>query len=179
MEEKKISGAVVFTGRLLKIEADRVRLSDGVEATREVVHHPGAVTIMAVTAEEELVLVSQFRYATGETLLELPAGVPNKGESGEVAARRELAEETGYQATQMQKLWEGYASPGYSDEKISFYIASGLTRTTTNPDEDERIEVELVDLAACLEMAKFGTIKDNKTLIGIQLAALWQRGEWE
>ena len=179
MEEKKISGEVVFTGRLIKVDSDRVKLSDGVEATREVVHHPGAVTIMAITAEDELILVRQFRYATGETLLELPAGVPNKGESGEEAARRELAEETGYQATQVQKLWEGYSSPGYSDEKIAFFMASGLTRVAQNFDEDERIEVELVDMAACLELARSGTIKDNKTLIGLQLAALWQRGEWE
>lgn len=111
-EEKEISSKRVFEGRLLGVRVNAVRLPNGVETSREIVEHPGAVAVVAISEDNELVLVRQFRKATGEVLLEVPAGVPKKGEKGEEAARRELEEETGYHAHRVKKIWEGYASPG-------------------------------------------------------------------
>ena len=169
-EEKEISSKRVFDGRLLGVRVDTVKLPSGVESTREVVEHPGAVAVIAVTKDNELVLVRQFRKATGEVLLEVPAGVPRKGEKGEDAARRELEEETGYHAKKVVKVWEGYASPGYSNELIRYYLAMDMNLMKQSPDEDESIEVELVDIDLCLDLVKTGKIKDNKTFIGIMIA---------
>jgi len=176
--EKKISSKKVFSGRLLKLRVDTVKLPNGVRTTREIVAHPGAVTIIALTDRNELVLVRQFRTAAGEVLLELPAGVPFKGEQGERTAKRELEEETGYRAKSVKKVYAGYASPGYSDELIQFYFARGLKKYKQMTEEDELIDVELVDLGLCLDLVKTGRIKDNKTVAGILIALNIAGGDW-
>ena len=170
LEEKTISSETIFEGRLLKLKKTQVKLASGVKATREIVEHPGAVAIIAITADNELVLVRQFRKAADTILLEVPAGVPEKGETGEATARRELEEETGFHAKKITKLWEGFASPGYSNELIQYYLAQELTAVPRRPEEDEQIEVDLVDIEACVDMVKNGKIRDNKTMIGIMLA---------
>lgn len=176
-EEKEISSKRIFNGRLLGLRVDTVRLPNGVESTREIVEHPGAVAVIAITKDDELVLVRQFRKATGEVLLEIPAGVPQKGEKGEDAARRELEEETGYHAKKITKVWEGYASPGYSNELIRYYFAQDMNLMKQKTEEDELIEVDLVDLELCLDLVKTGKIKDNKTMVGVMIADLFVRGE--
>jgi ADP-ribose pyrophosphatase len=178
LEEKKLSSKKIFTGRLLKLRVDSVKLPNGVRSTREVVEHPGAVTIIALTEDNKLVLVRQFRTAAGAVLLELPAGVPLKGEKGEQTARRELEEETGYRARSVKKVFEGYASPGYSNEVIQFYLAKGLKLRQQKTDEDELIEVDQIDLGLCLDLVRGGKIRDNKTAIGIMIAGLYAGGEW-
>lgn len=177
LEEKKISSKKTFDGRLLKLRVDAVKLPTGVEATREVVEHPGAVAVIAITKDNELVLVRQFRTAAGEVLLEIPAGVPLKGEKGEDAARRELEEETGYHARSIKKIWAGYASPGYSNEVIQFFLAQEMTFIKQRTEEDELIEVEILAVDECVELLKTGQIKDNKTMIGILAADLYLKGE--
>jgi len=176
-KEKEISTKRIFDGRLLGVRVDTVKLPNGVESTREIVEHPGAVAIVAVTSDNELVLVRQFRKATGEVLLEVPAGVPKKGEKGEDAARRELEEETGYHAKRITKVWEGYASPGYSNELIQYYLAQDMNMMKQKTEEDEFIEVDLVDIELCLDLVKTGKIKDNKTMIGVMIADMAAKGE--
>jgi ADP-ribose pyrophosphatase len=177
LEEKELSTKRIFKGKLLGFKVDTVKLPSGKKATREVVEHPGAVAIVAITRDKELVLVRQFRKATNEILLEVPAGVPKKGESGEDCARRELEEETGFHAKKVKKIWEGYASPGYSNELIQYYLAEEMTVLKQKTEEDEYIEVDLVDIELCVDMLKAGKIKDNKTMIGITIADLVMRGE--
>ena len=177
LQEKEIKTKRIFKGKLLGLREDTVELPSGKKSTREVVEHPGAVAIVAITKDKELVMVRQFRKAVGEILLEVPAGVPEKGESGEECARRELEEETGFHAKKVRKIWEGYASPGYSNELIQYYFAEEMTRMTQKTDADEFIEVDLVDIELCLDMLKNGKFKDNKTMIGIMIADLYLKGE--
>ncbi len=176
-EEKEISSKRVFEGKLLGVRVDTVKLPNGVESNREVVEHPGAVAVVAVTKDNELVLVRQFRKAAGEVLLEVPAGVPKKSEKGEETARRELEEETGYHAGKITKVWEGYASPGYSNELIRYYLATDMNLMQQKTEEDEFIEVDLVEIDLCLDLVKTGRIKDNKTMVGIMIADLLVKGE--
>ena len=176
-KEKEISSKRIFKGRLLGVRVDTVKLPSGVESTREIVEHPGAVAVVAITQDNELVLVRQFRKATGEVLLEVPAGVPQMGEKGEDAARRELEEETGYHAKKITKVWEGYASPGYSNELIRYYLAQDMNLMQQKTEEDEFIEVDLVEFELCLDLIKTGKIRDNKSIVGIMIADLFIRGE--
>jgi ADP-ribose pyrophosphatase len=168
--EKDLESKKVFEGRLLNLRVDKVELPTGKTTTREIVEHPGAVAVAAITRDKELVLVRQFRKPTNEILLEIPAGVPKKDESGEDCARRELEEETGFHAKNIRKVWEGYASPGYSDELIQFYLAEEMVHLKQKTDEDEFIEVDLVDIDACVDMLTNGKVRDNKTMIGIMIA---------
>ena len=107
----------------------------------------------------------------------MPAGVPEKNEAGEAAARRELEEETGYHAKNVKKIWEGYASPGYSNEIIQFFLATDMNLMKQKTDEDELIEVDLVDLELCLDLVKTGKIRDNKTMIGVLIAEMFIKGD--
>ena len=175
--EKEVNRNYIYKGRLLNLREDRVLLPTGKESAREIVEHPGAVAVVAITTENEIVLVRQYRKAVGESLLEIPAGVPNPGETGDDCARRELEEETGFHAKKIRKLGEGFASPGYSNELIQYYLAEQMTRMMQKTDEDEFIEVDLVDMELAYDMAKRGKIKDNKTMIGIFLADLILKGE--
>lgn len=170
--EKEIRREKLYKGTLLGLRRDTVELPTGKKSTREIVEHPGAVAVVALTKDKELVLIRQFRKPTDEVLLEVPAGVPKKGESAEDCGRRELEEETGYHAKKVRKVWEGYASPGYSDELIQFCLAQDMTLLKQKTEEDEFVEVDLIDLEACLDMLKNGRIRDNKTMIGIIIADL-------
>jgi ADP-ribose pyrophosphatase len=177
LEEKKIKSERKFKGRLLGLRVDTVKTPGGNKATREVVEHPGAVAVVAVTKDRELVLVRQFRQPTGQIMLEIPAGVPKRGETAEACAARELAEETGFHAKKVRLIWSGYASPGYSDELIQFCLAEDMVRLKQATEEDEFIEVALVDIDACVDMLKNGKIRDNKTMIGINIADLSLKGD--
>lgn len=179
LQEKEIKTKRIFKGKLLGLREDTVELPSGRKSTREIVEHPGAVAIIAITKDKEMVLVRQFRKAAGKVLLEVPAGVPKKGESGEDCARRELEEETGFHPKRVKKIWEGYASPGYSAELIQYYLAEEMTRLRQKTEEDEFIEVDLVGVDLGVDMLKNGKIKDNKTMIGIMIADMFLRGELE
>ena len=175
--EKKVSSKEIFAGRLIKMRVDTVKLPNGKTTTREVVAHPGAVAIIAITEDKELVLVRQFRHPTGQILLEIPAGVPKKGETAEATAKRELNEETGFQAKKVSQIWQGYVSPGYSDECIKYCLAEDLIQVQPQCDEDEFVEVDVVDLETCQDLVKTGKIKDNKTALGIIFATQYLNGE--
>ncbi len=177
LEEKEIKRERIYQGSLLSVRKDTVELPSGKKSTREIVEHPGAIAIVAITKDKELVLVRQFRKPTEGILLEVPAGVPEKGEAGEDCARRELEEETGFHAKKVRKIWEGYTSPGYSNELIQYYLAEEMTPLKQKTEEDENIEVDLIDLDLCVDMLKAGKIRDNKTMIGIVIADMVVKGE--
>ena len=142
--ERCTSTTRVFDGRILNLRVDRVLFDDGIEATREVVEHRGASVIIPLLEDKRVLLVRQYRYAIGKELLEIPAGTCDEGESPEDCAKRELQEETGFTCDDLEKVLECYVAPGYSTEKIHFYLARRLRRTQQDPDEDERISVEPV-----------------------------------
>ncbi len=157
-----------FIGKLLKLRVDDIRLPDGNPATREVVEHPGGVGVLPLTDEGEVLLVQQFRYPYGEILTEIPAGKRDPGEEPLVTGRRELEEETGMVADSMTPLGVVYPSPGYTDEKIVLYLATGLHATAAHTDEDEFLQVLKMPLDELVQRVLAGEITDAKT----QVAAL-------
>ncbi len=169
--EQRVSGQRVWGGRLLAVDVDRVRLADGSEAVREVVRHPGAVVVVALDREGRILLVSQFRYAVGRTLLELPAGTLGDGEEPLACARRELAEETSSAAERWTALARFYSAPGFCDEQLHCFLAEDLSPAPGRADADERIEVVPISLDRALELIDGGEIRDAKSVAGLLLAA--------
>lgn len=167
LEEKTISTERIFEGKMIKLRVDTVSLPNGESATREVIEHPGAVAVVALTDQNELLMVRQYRHPTGEILLEIPAGKRDLGESPLVCARRELEEETGYRAQQWQILFSYFTTPGFSDELLYIATASELEPGVPHTDEEEFIEVVTVPVDEALRMVYRGEIKDAKTIIGI------------
>ncbi len=169
--EERLSGERTWAGRLIAVDVDRVRLTDGSEAVREVVRHPGAVVIVARDRDNRILLVSQFRYAVGRMLLELPAGTLGAGEEPPACARRELAEETGFAARRWTTLARFYSAPGFCDEQLHCFLAEDLSPIGANADPDERIEVVALSLDRALELIDGGGIRDAKTISGLLLVA--------
>ena len=149
------------------MRVDRILFDDGIEATREVVEHRGASVIIPLLEDQRVLLVRQYRYAIGKELLEIPAGTCDEGESPEDCAKRELQEETGFTCDDMEKVLECYVAPGYSTEKIHFYLARRLRRTQQDPDEDERISVEPVSIPEALAKIRNGEICDAKSICAL------------
>lgn len=171
LHEQPLHRRSVFDGRLLRVFEDTVRLPSGTEARREVVEHPGAVTVVASDERDRVILVRQWRHAVGRALWELPAGTRETGENPAATARRELTEETGYAAAEWRELAHGPVSPGYSSEEIWFYAAHGLTAGASAPDADELLDVELFDASQLARLARLGEV-DLKTLAGLALGGM-------
>jgi len=165
--ERCTSTTRIFEGRILNLRVDRILFDDGIEATREVVEHRGASVIIPLLEDQRVLLVRQYRYAIGKELLEIPAGTCDEGESPEDCAKRELQEETGFTCDDMEKVLECYVAPGYSTEKIHFYLARRLRRTQQDPDEDERISVEPVSIPEALAKIRNGEICDAKSICAL------------
>jgi len=146
---------------------DEVRLSDGRIARREYVRHPGAATVVPFLDTETVMLVRQFRYSLARHFYEIPAGKIDPGETPLQAARRELREESGYEARRWRHLTTIHPCIGYSDERIELYLARGLTHVGHAPDDGELLEVVPVKMAAALRWVKEGKISDEKTVIGL------------
>ncbi len=157
----------IFEGRLVTLEVDRIIEPSGLEVEREVLRHPGAAVLLAVTEERKVVLVRQYRHAAGEFLLEAPAGTIDPGEEPAQTARRELVEETGYYPNRLEKLTEFFPSPGVLEELMHLYVATELERRVGSLDDDESLEpVELEwDRALSLEIGK--DVRDAKTIIAL------------
>ena len=171
IEEKILSEERVFEGKLVKVGLMQVTLPDGKPALREAVRHMGASAVVAVDEDENVILVRQFRAPIGRALTEIPAGkLDFKGEDRLLAAQRELREETGMLAANWVHLTDMVSAPGFCDEVISLYLATGLTAGEDEPDEDEFLNVIKVPLCELLAMARRGEITDSKTLIGLLLA---------
>ena len=167
---KILSSQKVFDGRVFKVTVDTI--SEG-ELTyqREVVHHPGSAVIVPVFDDGTVVLVKQYRHPTVRYLLEVPAWTLSDGERPEVGAARELKEELGLVAERLEKLSEFFVSPGFLEEKMWVYLATGLSEGQQFLEEDEVLEIVRITIAEALEMITSGEIQDAKTIIGLMLAA--------
>lgn len=172
LDEKKLDSKVVFSGKLLKVYCDNVELPNGKVTSREFIRHPGAVAVVPITPEGKIVLVRQYRYPTGKTILEVPAGKLDKGEDPDDCARRELEEETGYVASSIRRLQSIYTTPGFTDEVIHLYVADDLTLAKPCPDEDEFLDVEVYTKEEIKNMIQDGTINDAKSLLALLLAGI-------
>jgi ADP-ribose pyrophosphatase len=164
--EKILEEEKAYVGKLLTLIKYRVLIRD-VETVREVVTHPGAVGIVPFKDDGRIVLVRQYRLPAGESLIEVPAGTLGEDEDEEECARRELLEETGYEAGSLEKIRSFYLAPGYSTEKITLFIARGLNKKSQKLELDEEIEVLELTLGEALKMVREGVIKDAKTIISI------------
>lgn len=169
MIEKCLESEVLYDGRILRLRRDKVMLSNGATALREVVEHPGAVGIIA-TNQDEVILVRQYRYPVGAELLEIPAGKLEPGESPEECARRELREETGLLASRLEHVCSFHTSPGFSNEVLHLFWASGLTHAWPHPDGDEQLSVERLKLSEARKKILAGEIRDAKTITALLLA---------
>ena len=167
---KIISSQKVFDGRMFKVTVDTI--SEG-ELTyqREVVHHFGSAVIIPVFDDGTVALVRQYRHPAVRYLLEAPAGTLADRERPEAGAARELEEELGLVAARLEKLSEFFVSPGFLEEKMWVYLATGLTEGKQLLDEDEILEIVRLPIAEALEMITSGEIQDAKTIIGLMLAA--------
>lgn len=165
LREKLISKEVAFSGRLLRVDCDTVKLPNGEKSTREVVRHPGAVAILAFH-EEELLLVKQYRYPLEKVTLEIPAGKLDPGEEPLNCAQRELREETGF-GGRLEYLGEFYTTPGFTDEIIYLYKAVDLHWDPLKADDEEFLHVVRIPWVKAVEMVFKNEIKDAKTMLGI------------
>ena len=164
---KTLEQKIEFEGRHISVRQDRIVDELKHESVFEVVVHPGAVCIVALPSPDTVVLVRQYRHATGEELLELPAGTLEKGERPIDTARRELEEETGYQAADLLLLGSFYTAPGFCNELMFLYEARRLTQLSQRLDADEAIEVTVAHRTEALRMIQDGRIRDAKTLVGL------------
>lgn len=178
LEEKTLKKTYIYKGKIINVRADDAELPNGKTAKREVVEHPGGVTVAALTADNELMFVRQFRYPYSEVALELPAGKLEPGEDPLKAGKRELREETGAVAEKYFDLGKFYPTPGYCNEIIHMYAAKNLTFTDLDPDEDEFLAVEKIPLETAVEMVLGNEIRDGKTQAAVlKTAEFIRRGE--
>lgn len=164
--ERQIDSTAVFDGALLKVRRDRVRLPDGREALREYILHPGAAIILPVLDDGRVVLVRQFRYPVGRETLEFPAGKIDAGESTRTTAERELLEETGYRATSLEFAFTVHPCVGYADERIDYYLATGLVHVGHPGEDGEFLSTVVLSLDEMLRQADAGEQTETKTLLG-------------
>ena len=164
--ERIVSEEPVFSGLIFDVNRIDVTLPNGDPAQRDVVRHPGAVAIVAITDDARICLVRQYRTALDRVTVEIPAGKLDPGEDPLQAARRELKEETGIEARSMALLTTIATSVGFSDERIGIYMATGLTLGESQPDEDEFLGAELVDVGEFVDAVLDGRVEDAKTVVG-------------
>lgn len=165
--EKKIDGELKYQGLIVNVRLDRAELCDGSVAQREVVEHPGGATILPVDDEGYCYCVRQFRYPFRKLMLEAPAGKLEYGEDPEECAVRELSEETGFTAEEIIYLGPDCSSPGFSTELLHIYMARGLHRGDSHPDEGEFLSVEKHHIDELVDMVMSGEIDDGKTIIAV------------
>ena len=172
----KVGSRRAYHGKVISLDVDLVEFPDGTTGELEIVRHPGASAIVPFLsdpggADPQLLLIRQYRYAADGYMYEIPAGRLNAGEEPADCARRELREETGCTAAAIDHIYTMYTTPGFTDERIHIFVATGLARGPTAHEADEFLTLETVPLARALEMIKRGEINDGKTALGILLAA--------
>ncbi len=168
--EKTISTEKIFEGKIVNLSVDTVTLPNGKTATRELIRHPGGVGIVAVDENRKVFVVKQYRKPFDKVITEIPAGKLEYGEEPLPAAVRELEEETGCKAEKMIPMGSFYSSPGFCDEKIYLYLATGLTMVGQHLDEDEFLNAEKRDLDELIDELKNNPEADGKTAIALLLA---------
>jgi ADP-ribose pyrophosphatase len=165
----------VFQGRKIAVQQCQVTFPSGHQGQRELVEHPGAVVVVAVDAAGRLVLLRQYRFAVGQWLWEVPAGTLEPDEPPIETARRELIEETGYRAGRLEPLLKFFTTPGFTNERIEVFLATGLTAGDAAPEPGEEIEVHLVALPEAMAMIERGEIQDAKTIASILRYAMGRK----
>ena len=178
LRESIVAGEEVFSGGLLRVRRDTVRLPDGKQAVREFVCHPGAVVMIAELPNGKLLFERQFRYPLDSVFLELPAGKIHPGEDILLTARRELQEETGYVAEHWHHLGLIHPCIGYSDERIEIFFARGLSHVGHALDDGEFLEVHELDLAEALDAVRDGRLTDGKSVAALLWAERVLDGRW-
>ena len=168
--EHMVSSETIASGGMLTVKRDQVRLPNGRTSQREYVTHPGAVVVVPLLPNGNIILEKQFRYPLHQVFIELPAGKIDAGEALLITGQRELLEETGYSATEWHKLGHQHPCIGYSNEVIHMYLARGLTAGAHRRDDDEHLHVFEASLADCLAMIQNGKITDGKTIIALLVA---------
>ncbi|MGQ5176531.1 ADP-ribose pyrophosphatase [Bacillus halotolerans] len=174
LEEKTIAKELIFSGKVIDLYVEDVELPNGKTSKREIVKHPGAVAVLAVTDEGKIIMVKQFRKPLERTIVEIPAGKLEKGEEPEYTALRELEEETGYTAKKLTKITAFYTSPGFADEIVHVFLAEELSvlEEKRELDEDEFVEVMEVTLEDALKLVESREVYDAKTAYAIQYLQL-------
>ena len=165
IESKPIFGGVVFD-----VREDTLMTADGRRYTRQIVHHPGAVAIVPIDADDNVLMVRQYRHPIEQALLEIPAGVVEIGESPDDTAQRELREETGFATRNLRAVGGIYSSPGFCDEMVYMYIARDLIPSRLPADDDEDITVERVPMSQAGRLIRLGEIQDAKSVAGLLMA---------
>lgn len=172
----------VHEGRIVKLSVDTVRFPDGSTGELEMIRHPGAAAVLPVVGsakedDPEILLIRQYRYASGGYLWEVPAGLPlGPDEPWEACAHRELEEETGHRARRMTPLTRIYTTPGFTDEVIHLFLAEGLEQGRSQLDDDEFVEVHRLAFSSALEMVRKGEIVDCKSVATLLYAASFAVG---
>ncbi len=167
LKETCLDSALVYDGNFIKVRKDQAALPDGQVHTREYIMHPGAVAVLALLDDGKLLMERQFRYAPRREFVEIPAGKIDKGEDILVCAQRELLEETGYVAREWTHLATTWPCIGYSDERIEFFLARGLSHEGRQLDDGEFLEVFELSVAEATEWVRQGKINDGKTIVGL------------
>lgn len=177
----KVSSERVYTGKIITLDRDTVRFPDGSIGEMDMIRHPGASAIVPFlsdisAADPQLLLIKQYRYAADQYLYEVPAGRLDPGEDPRDCAARELREETGCAAREIEFLFTMFTTPGFTDERIHVFMASGLEHGDTAHESDEFLTLETVTLSRALQLIKEGEIKDAKTALAILFAAGFRAG---
>ena len=171
----------LYTGRIFRLDRDAVRFPDGSDAEMDIVRHPGASAIVPFMSDPEgenpqLLLLRQYRYAAGGYIYEIPAGRLDPDEDPAACAARELKEETGCTAEKIAPLFTMLTTPGFTDERIHLFLATGLTHGESAREEDEFVDIVVMRLSEALELVQRGEIPDGKTALGILYAAGFMTG---
>lgn len=171
IEEHTIKSEKIYEGKIIKVKVDTVELPNKIYAKREIVEHARGVGIVAITEKQEIVLIKQFRKAIEDAIYEIPAGLVDAGESLQEAAERELQEEAGLKPKYTELIAEAYASPGFTDEKLSIFFTDEMEESKLDLDETEFLISEKIPLKKAIDMVENFEINDAKTVIGILYAA--------
>lgn len=177
----KVSSQRIYTGRVINLDVDKVQFPDGSVGELEMVRHPGASAVLPFLSDPggedpQILLIRQYRYAADAFIYEVPAGRLEPGETPESCAHRELQEETGCTAERVERLTTVYTTPGFTDEQIHLFMATGLTRGEARREADEFVENVTMTLSRALSMIKDGEIVDGKTAIALMFAAGFRAG---
>src|SRR5262245_24107061 len=165
----------IYKGKIITLNIDTITLPNGVTVDLEIARHPGASAVVPLKEDGTVVLIRQFRHAAGGFIYEIPAGKLSPGEDPVACAARELEEEIGYRAGSFELLSSIFTAPGFTDEVIHIYRATGLTMAKQSLDRDEVLEVVEMPLHDAITMISTGSIRDAKTIIGLQLVYLGRR----
>lgn len=179
--EGRLQTRRVYEGRLLKVDLETVRGPGGQTFDLEIIRHPGAAAVVPLLSDPaagdpQILMIRQYRYAAGGTMWEIPAGVLQPGEDPQVCARRELQEETGATAEHLEHMTTIHTTPGFTDERIHLFLATGLRQGAPRHEADEFIEVRVELLSGVLEMIRKGEITDGKTIVALLFLAGYRLG---